>query len=156
MTKRGRGVLGFLLLWTLCAACASGGTASAEDPVLDPKTANEKVDIGNLHNGRNPFMSPLPHKKEKPPAETISQEPHEKTSGPKSSANQQVKDTTPKEAPLPELVVTGLVWNSDRPQAIINGTVVSEGDVMSNIKIESIKKTGIEIIYLGKKILIKP
>ncbi len=60
--------------------------------------------------------------------------------------------------PLPRLEVTGVVWNSDRPQAIINNTVVGIGDIIENtkIKVVDIRKDAIDIIFAGKKITITP
>ena len=62
----------------------------------------------------------------------------------------------------PEMTITGLVWNSERPQAIINGKVLSVGDTWTDsqtkeeIKINRIEKTGIDVSYKGKTWTIKP
>jgi len=56
----------------------------------------------------------------------------------------------------PKLIITGLVWNTDRPQAIINGQVVDIGDTLQATKIVAINKTGVDISFKGKKITITP
>jgi hypothetical protein len=50
---------------------------------------------------------------------------------------------------LPPFTITGVIWNSDRPQAIINGQVVDVGDTVSNTKIVAIKKDGIDVLVEG-------
>ena len=49
------------------------------------------------------------------------------------------------------LKVTGLVWNSKRPQAIINGQVVSIGDRIGEVIIMAIRPDSIDVFY-GNKI----
>jgi len=58
--------------------------------------------------------------------------------------------------PLPKLEISGIVWNTPRPQAIINGQVVDIGDNLNEIKIVTIKKTGISILYYGQIMTISP
>ena len=47
--------------------------------------------------------------------------------------------------------VTGIIWNSDRPQAIVNGKVVEKGDETSGLKIISIEKTGVVVGQSGNQ-----
>jgi len=54
---------------------------------------------------------------------------------------------------IPDLI-EGLIWNSDMPQAIINGSVVKIGDYIEGVKIVGIDKKGITIDYEGQKVLI--
>jgi len=56
---------------------------------------------------------------------------------------------TPEE-PLPNMNISGLVWNTDRPQAIINGQITSIGDIISGVKIIDIQKTGITVLFRNK------
>ena len=56
--------------------------------------------------------------------------------------------------PIPDLNIEGLIWNSDMPQAIVNGSVVKIGDDIEGIKIVEINKKGITIEYEGQKVLI--
>ena len=56
--------------------------------------------------------------------------------------------------PIPDLNIEGLIWNSDMPQAIINGSVVKIGDYIEGVKVVEIDKKGITIEYEGQKVLI--
>ena len=57
---------------------------------------------------------------------------------------------------LPKFSISGIIWNSKRPQAIINGQIVEVGDTISEIKITGIHKEGIEGLFDGKPVTIKP
>jgi len=46
--------------------------------------------------------------------------------------------------------IKGLVWDTDVPQAIINGRVRKVGDNMGEVKIVTIDKTGVGVLYEGK------
>jgi len=59
----------------------------------------------------------------------------------------------PKEPP--RIRITGLIWNSDRPQAIINGRVVSEGDALEDFTIVRIHPKGIDINFFDEIITIE-
>lgn len=57
-------------------------------------------------------------------------------------------------APLPNLVITGLIWNSPKPQAIINGKVINIGDTVSGVRIIEIDVRGITVDYEGRTVLV--
>ena len=42
--------------------------------------------------------------------------------------------------PLPGINIAGVVWNTDRPRAIINGQIAGIGDMVSGVKIIDIQK----------------
>ncbi len=99
---------------------------------------------------RNPFVSQLP----------LPQEPQEGSQ--KGALKVQGKEQ-PVPAPiilaekdLPSLKVTGLVWNSKRPQAIINGQVVSAGETIGDVKIVNIRPDGVDVLFQDKIITITP
>lgn len=52
--------------------------------------------------------------------------------------------------PLPGMNIAGVVWNTDRPQAIINGQIVGIGDTVSGVTMLDIKKTGITVLFQGR------
>jgi hypothetical protein len=52
--------------------------------------------------------------------------------------------------PLPDINIAGVVWNTDRPQAIINGQIVGIGDTVSGVTILDIKKMGITVLFQGR------
>ena len=56
--------------------------------------------------------------------------------------------------PIPDLNIEGLIWNSDMPQAIINGSVIKIGDYIEGVRVVEIDKKGITIEYEGQKVLI--
>ncbi len=57
---------------------------------------------------------------------------------------------------MPSLKVTGLVWNTDQPGAIINGQIVGIGDTIQDVKILNIYKDTIEILFDGRTTAIHP
>ncbi len=50
----------------------------------------------------------------------------------------------------PTLVVHGLIWGCDKPQAIINNKIFYLGDEVEGAKIIEISKTGIKVLYQEK------
>jgi len=59
------------------------------------------------------------------------------------------------EIPLPKFTIEGIVWNSDMPQAIVDGRVVRIGDVIENVEIVNIEKRGITVSYNDENVLIE-
>ena len=55
------------------------------------------------------------------------------------------------EPQAPSFKIFGIVWNTDRPQAIINNQVVSMGDKIENSEIVAINKIGIDVVSEGQK-----
>jgi hypothetical protein len=49
--------------------------------------------------------------------------------------------------PMPVLHLQGLFWGGNFPQAIINNKVVKEGDTIAGVKIISIKKDGVTVLF---------
>ncbi len=56
----------------------------------------------------------------------------------------------------PDLSVSGLVWGSDRPTAIINDKVIRLGEEINGAKVIEISKIGVTVLYNGKLYEIKP
>ena len=57
--------------------------------------------------------------------------------------------------PLPELTIEGIIWNSDMPQAIVNGKIVRIGDIVKDVEIIDIERNGVVVGYNGEKVLIE-
>ncbi|MFA5068788.1 MAG: general secretion pathway protein GspB [Candidatus Omnitrophota bacterium] len=57
--------------------------------------------------------------------------------------------------PMPPLLVEGMIWNTDNPQAIINGKVLNSGDIIDGVRIVNIEKQGITIDFNGEHVLIE-
>ena len=112
----------------------------------------------------NPFKPQLP---KKPKKEIIKEtnytiEGHQQRASVRTSPSPQ-PEVRQERIPQPRqptttlnLNITGLVWNSERPQAIINDQVVSVGDTINDMKIVKIGKTGVEVSYQGETLIIKP
>ena len=125
------------------------------------------VIASNAHAVRNPFLPQLPIEviKIEPIVEPV-EEPTEQTEEPVVQPAQPTQPSmptviTPKEPPKPPVVfppfkISGVIWNSDQPQAIINDMVVSEGDLLEGVKIEMISQSAIKLSYQGVERTIAP
>lgn len=83
---------------------------------------------------KNPFESKLP-KEIVVPSTASQHDSHDKP--------------LPVSISTPKFVITGVVWNTSKPQVIINGQVASIGDVIENWKIIEIKKTHVKVVSDG-------
>ena len=104
----------------------------------------------------NPFAPQLP---EPVKVETA---PVQETQTPRST-NLQVNEGggVSNNRPTPQIsigqfIITGLIWNSNRPQAIVNDQVVDVGDKISEYQIVSISKTGIKLELNGQTFNVTP
>ncbi len=97
----------------------------------------------NTSTAKNPFIPVLPVKETSKPAD------EEKTLKPESIAKQRPDVSEP-----PSVTINGLVWNTRRPQAIVNKKVVAIGDTVDDFTIASITKAGIDIVYNGETFFI--
>ncbi len=102
---------------------------------------------------QNPFESQLP---EKPVVVKLPDKPESDPHDDDKKKTEPTRPETPPEIPLPTTVISGIIWDSDRPQAIINENVVSEGDTILGIKIISIRKLGIDGLFHGRSVTLKP
>ncbi len=64
-----------------------------------------------------------------------------------ASIASELKKKRAKAVKLPQFNITGLIWNSDKPQAIVDGNVLSVGDEIKGAKLLSVNKDGIKIEY---------
>ncbi len=118
---------------------------------------------------RNPFLPQLPEKPkvvETPPdtRPTPGQNPVKGQEDddpprqtPRQTPNQSV-DSGTREVPIPKpnFRITGILWNSPRPQAIINGQVLDVGDEIEGFRIESIRPSGIDVSIRGVTLTVEP
>jgi len=140
--------LHYLLLTALILLSTS--LVGAEEDAGKKRRAFDHFDIESLLS-INPFINKLPVAKVIP-------EKIIKPVKPTGSAGKLPSAVKPPKAveALPSFAIKGIVWNTDRPQAIVNGKVVDVGDMVANIKILNIRKEGIDIIYNNKTLTIKP
>ena len=104
-----------------------------------------KIQDNFPHPVRDPFLSQLPQIKailENKMEETIGE-----TTSPFSPTGTKQTITIVR----PALQTMGLIWNTQKPQAIINDTVVNEGDTINDSKILSIKPNGVKVMYQGEE-----
>jgi hypothetical protein len=57
---------------------------------------------------------------------------------------------------LPKLTIQGMVWNTKRPQAIIDGQVFKIGDTVKEAEIIGIDREGVKFLYKDKIFIKKP
>ena len=137
------------------------GVGRAQEESPGPDKDNLDSYLKSL-SPQNPFKPLLPEKIIEPVIKEPPKPPESNSTPPRQIRTQQrnpSEDTsleTPPKIALPTLVITGVIWDSDRPQAIINGDVVNEGDTVAEIKIVAIRKTGIDIIYQGQAMTLTP
>ncbi|HLF18503.1 MAG TPA: hypothetical protein VI749_06365 [Candidatus Omnitrophota bacterium] len=120
---------------------------------------------------RNPFTSQIPVKEEITVTEGIKNEDIEIV----EEIPKPITDIIPNmpvqpievKVSTPKLNITGLIWNSDRPQAIVNGNIVGVGDrlfgvpsdsgeVIPEITIEDITNEGLLVSFASKTIVLRP
>jgi len=61
-----------------------------------------------------------------------------------------IAESQPVVKPLPVLIVQGLIWGGDFPQAIINNKVLKKGDSIEEAEVVAIEKEGVTLLYAGK------
>lgn len=106
---------------------------------------------------RNPFIPELP--KETPKIEVTVSEPgplppvYEPP--PRPPEPDVPEPEPPQEIQPPQVDIRGLVWNTNRPQAIINDQVVDVGDMIDDAKIVAIRKNEVDVVYQGASFTLK-
>lgn len=113
------------------------------------------------HLIKNPFQSQLPEKEKTPDIpkpEVRLNDPRGPVEDPRFSQQPKVAPIVPKiiEMPMPKLTINGIIWNSDRPQAIINDQIIDIGDTISEVTITGIQKGGIDVLFHGEKSTLTP
>ncbi|OGX07828.1 MAG: hypothetical protein A2Z88_08675 [Omnitrophica WOR_2 bacterium GWA2_47_8] len=110
-------------------------------------------DLFNLPPVRDPFLPQLPQKPkivEPPPVPAATNTPPPPKTPAIMVPTSPLIKPPPAEIKPPPLNITGLIWNSDQPQAIINGKVIRVGDEVDNVRVTDIQKNKITISHGGK------
>jgi hypothetical protein len=111
---------------------------------IDKEIAKKLIDL------RNPFQPALPIPEQESQSETTS-------TTPVAEAQKTGSETPIVEPPLAnQYALTGLVWNTDRPQAILNGKIVSVGDQIEQWTITAINKKGVALTAQNQTFWIEP
>lgn len=136
------------LCFALCFSVTSAQAELASDELLDR--------FGGL---RNPFASWLPKVEEiieklPEPTKIDIEQPVPVLPQPLPTVQPQEPVVEP-EQKAPSLVINGVIWGTDKPQAIINDRVVSIGDTIENSKVVDIHQNGVDVIFSNKLFTIK-
>ena len=57
---------------------------------------------------------------------------------------------------LAKFNISGIIWHSDRPQAIVNRKIIDVGDTLDNMKVVAIRKSGVVVTFRGQSLTIRP
>lgn len=60
------------------------------------------------------------------------------------------------EIDLSNFHVQGMVWNTNKPQAVINNNVVEKGDMIDGAEILEIRRDGVYVLFDGRQYILKP
>ncbi|MBF0523377.1 MAG: hypothetical protein HQL24_10035 [Candidatus Omnitrophica bacterium] len=150
-----------LILFAGLLLCTNSRAQSA----LATMNRNE-TDIPNPFVPKLPVETPLEDIPKPLPSQPIVnknvQEEKQFAEKKKSEPPQNAKKIVQEKETAPNLTITGIIWDTDKPQAIINDRVVTIGSTFfesnnnGEIKILKIHKTGIEISYNNKIWTITP
>ena len=108
---------------------------------------------------RNPFEPQIPIREEPQPEEKSNV--RDLINKPRKKPQPEITKPQPKVEEKPKIVfpavtISGVIWDTDKPQAIINDTVIREGETFEEIEVLSIKKDGITMNYKGLTKTIEP
>src|SRR3989338_5510975 len=141
-------------------------------PIIEAKEKRFVIDNSYFETftALNPFKSQLPKEEKKteqrPEVKPVPPEPKPVPAPPPPPPPMPVivnpppvvppQPPPPREEPMPILTITGLIWNTDRPQAIVNGQVADVGDIIAGVKIINIRKGGIDVSFQGRTVTLQP
>ena len=150
-----------LILIILCFFFISNISFAEDNQLATPPAKTEKKEISkeilnNVNSIKDPFLSRLPVEKKVKSVQAISQNPMDvKSPGSALPAGNQMGNTVlAVEVRPPVITISGLVWNTDRPQAIVNNQIVEIGDKINEWTIVTIDEEGIEIAYKDKIVVV--
>ena len=129
----------FAITLVQCEAASQDITVSEDASDEKEEPTQQKV---KAHDFPDPFASWLPKKILDRVGDTAMRFP--------------VRQQSQQEVAPPSLTIQGLIWNTDMPQAIVNGKIVKIGDIIDGAEVINISKEGITIRHNDKELLIKP
>ncbi|MCD4779376.1 MAG: hypothetical protein K8S27_02345 [Candidatus Omnitrophica bacterium] len=147
----------------------------ANEQTKEDSVSDDTIEKMRVNYSMNPFKPQLP-KKTVPPVNTSVRQPPRQL--PVNPSKKTPSNRTPSAVPqttsnqtdpqnidipivdpvvtLPPLDISGLIWDTDRPQAIINNKILEIGDIVDEFKIIHIYKQGVTGHYQGKDFTITP
>ena len=126
------------------------------------------MNVECVYSQHNPFTPRMPKETSKSTERNILNQVQQNQVNPDTNPTQSDRFSDSRTQPNsssvnpPELTVTGLIWDSQRPQAIVNGRVVDVrstfklADDQPEIKIISINNVGVEIAFNGRNLILSP
>lgn len=148
-----------LMVATILFFSVIGGSSFAQDKQnLPPPAKTEKKEISkqeiltNVKSIKDPFIPQLPVAPVVKSQQNSSQSSNAVSAS--ASGNQMNNAPPPVEVRPPVITISGLVWNTDRPQAIVNNQIVEIGDKINEWTIVTIHEEGIEIVYKDKIVVV--
>ena len=150
-------VLTILFFFVICrTSFAQDNQLATPSATTEKKELSKEEIFNNVNSVKDPFISQLPLEPKVKPAQTISQNPMDVKSpvSPLPSGKQMGNTAPPVEVHPPAIAISGLVWNTDRPQAIVNNQIVEIGDKINEWTIVTIDEEGIEIAYKDKVVVV--
>jgi len=108
--------------------------------------------VSSQASAKNPFKALLP---QKPVQNVAAESVSERKDRQRALQSVELPKVEVKIEP-PALILSGLVWNSSRPQAIVNGTIVRVGDEINGVTIIKIARDGVEGDFKDVKVYLKP
>ena len=147
-------IVHFLILVAIVSLCSI--VYAKQDSIVFSRLESGALTVSN------PFVSQLP--KKEPVIIEMPEQPVEikplPTENREPAPQQEIVTPPPepevKERELPNVIVSGIIWNSDRPQAIINGKIVDIGDTIQEIQITNIRKSAVDGVFDGRTVTLKP
>ena len=135
------------------------GKALQEKSTLDyllqktKKTYGDPNEVNILNSIRSPFEPRIP----KEEIDLIAPEPTPIPT-PKTTVKPAPKGREPPkpEVPLPIFQVNGLVWDTERPQAILDSQVINVGDTIKGCTVMDIDKNGILLNFQDRTFTVQP
>ena len=115
------------------------------------KTSGTPSEVNILNSIRSPFEPQIP--KEKIVPVTPQPKPIPK---PKVMPQPKQPDIPKPEVPLPSFQVNGLVWNTERPQAILDSQVINVGDTIKGCTVINIDKNGVLLNFQDRTFTVQP
>ena len=122
---------------------------------------NASAQISDVESIENPFIQRLPKPEENvnilpPPDTTIPVDVQPIV--PTPDVSPPVEPDVEAPPPPPNFTISGLIWNTERPQAIINGSqgtqILDVGDRLENWQVQTINQSGVELIGYGQNVFI--
>ena len=150
-----------LTLFALAYGMAQETPAAEEAEEIQVEAGQIKLPL------RNPFTPQLPIPVQEAALTESQQFLADIQEGPESIVTRTIDFIEPKITGMPRLYISGIIWNSERPQAIVNGSIVEVGDrlfkiptdnkeIIPEIKFVDISKEGLAVAYEDKIVIIKP